>query len=334
MSNDSITVSTTVSITRPRVILTRRWPAACEAALAQTCDVLVNAADEPMDRDALVRALRSCDALGATVTDRIDGDMLADPARRAGMIGNFGVGFNHIDIDAARRCGVLVSNTPGVLTDATADLAMTLILMCARRAGEGERLLRAGAWQGWSPTSLLGTQVSGATLGIIGMGRIGEALARRAALGFGMRVLYHNRSRAPQAELALGATWVSLKTLLETADFVSLNCPSNAETHHLIDAEALVRMRPSAFLVNTARGDVVDEAALAEALRVGRIAGAGLDVYEHEPEVHSGLLSLENVVLLPHQGSGTAATREAMGNMAVANIRAFLDGRPIENPVV
>lgn len=326
-------VSITVSITRPRVILTRRWPAACEAALAQTCDVVVNTADEPMDRDALVRALRSCDALGATVTDRIDGDMLADPARRAGMIGNFGVGFNHIDIDAARRCGVLVSNTPGVLTDATADLAMTLILMCARRAGEGERLLRAGAWQGWSPTSLLGTQVSGATLGIIGMGRIGEALARRAALGFGMRVLYHNRSRSAHAEQSLGATWVSFESLLEASDFVSLNCPSNAETHHLIDADALARMRSSAFLVNTARGDVVDEAALVEALGTGRINGAGLDVYEQEPQVHPGLLALDNVVLLPHQGSGTAATREAMGNMAVANIRAFLDGRPLENPV-
>ena len=286
-----------------------------------------------MSRETLAGALRNCDALGATVTDALDADLLADTARRAGMISNFGVGFNHIDVAAAQRLGIRVSNTPGVLTDATADIAMALILMVARRAGEGERLLRAGRWPGWSPTSLLGTQVTGATLGIVGMGRIGQALARRAALGFGMRVLYHNRSRVPAAEAELGAEWRPLEALLEEAGFVSLNCPSNADTHHLIDAAALRQMGQRAYLINTARGDVVDEAALAVALGEGTIAGAGLDVYEQEPLVHPDLLSLENVVLLPHQGSGTQATREAMGDMAVANLLAYLAGEPLPNPV-
>ena len=315
------------------MILTRRWPARCEAALAQHCDLVANVDDVPMSRETLAGALRNCDALGATVTDALDADLLADTARRAGMISNFGVGFNHIDVAAAQRLGIRVSNTPGVLTDATADIAMALILMVARRTGEGERLLRAGRWPGWSPTSLLGTQVTGATLGIVGMGRIGQALARRAALGFGMRVLYHNRSRVPAAEAELGAEWRPLEALLEEAGFVSLNCPSNAETHHLINAAALRQMGQRAYLINTARGDVVDEAALAVALGEGTIAGAGLDVYEQEPLVHPDLLSLENVVLLPHQGSGTQATREAMGDMAVANLLAYLAGEPLPNPV-
>ena len=320
-------------MTRPRVILTRRWPARCEAALAQHCEVVTNVDDVPMSRETLAEALRNCDALGATVTDALDADLLADTARRAGMISNFGVGFNHIDVAAAERLGIRVSNTPGVLTDATADIAMALVLMVARRAGEGERLLRAGRWPGWSPTSLLGTQVTGATLGIVGMGRIGQALARRAALGFGMRVLYHNRSQVPVAEAELGAEWRPLDALLEEADFVSLNCPSNAETRHLIDATALKRMGDGAYLINTARGDVVDEAALAMALEDGAIAGAGLDVYEEEPRVHPDLLQLENVVLLPHQGSGTQATREAMGDMPVANVLAYFAGEPLPNPV-
>ncbi len=317
----------------PRVILTRRWPAACEAALAQKFELVRNERDMPMSREALVEALRSCDALGATVTDSLDAQMLSDPDRRAGMIGNFGVGFNHIDISVAEQLGIRVSNTPGVLTEATADIAMMLILMVARRAGEGERMLRGDRWAGWSPTSLLGTQVSGARLGIIGMGRIGAALAHRAVHGFGMRVSYHNRSRSPELEAELGAEFVSLETLLGAADFVSLNCPSNAETRHLINAQRLSLMRPEAFLVNTARGDVVDEAALAAALAAGRIAGAGLDVYEEEPLVYPLLKQLENVVLLPHQGSGTQATREAMGFMAAENIAAYFEGRPLPNSV-
>ncbi len=314
---------------KPRVILTRRWPAACEAELARTCEVICNEADQPFSRDELREALRSCDALGATVTDSIDAELLTDPQRRAGMIGNFGVGFNHIDVNAARSLGIVISNTPGVLTDATADIAMSLILSCARRTGEGERLLRAGAWQGWSPTSLLGTQVTGATLGIIGMGRIGVALARRAHAGFDMEVIYHNRQSVVDTEYQ----WVALEDLLMRSDFVSLNCPSNAQTHHLIGKQNLKRMKDSAFLINTARGDVVDEDALVAALAQKTIAGCGLDVYEGEPKVHPGLLKSENAVLLPHQGSGTVATRVAMGNMAVENIRAYLANQPVPNAI-
>ena len=321
-------------MSRPRVILTRRWPEACERLLAKSCDLIVNADDHPMPREELQQALRDCDALGATVTDQIDDEMLSDASLRAGMIGNFGVGFNNIDVEAARRLGVRVSNTPGVLTEATADLAMMLILMCARRAGEGERLLRAGRWPGWSPTSLLGADVHGATLGIVGMGRIGAALAQRAHHGFGMEIFYHNRSGTSAQAHALGARARPLDALLADTDFVSLNCPSSPATHHLINADRLSLMRSSAFLVNTARGDVVDESALAQALREGTIAGAGLDVYEQEPVVHAELMTLENVVLLPHQGSGTTATREAMGRMAAQNILAYLDGQDLPNRVV
>ena len=319
---------------RPRVIVTRRWPAAAEAVLTQRFDTRLNVTDEPLSRDELARALKEADALCPTVTDRIDAELLQHPGIRTRLIANFGVGFNHIDIAAAAARGITVTHTPGVLTESTADLAMTLILMTARRAGEGERELRAGKWAGWRPTHLLGRQVSGRTLGIIGAGRIGLATAARARNGFGMKILLHNRSPvAEQNAAALEAEQCGLHELLRQADFVSLHCPSTPETRHLIDAEALAEMKTSAILINTARGDVVDEGALVEALVSRGIAGAGLDVYEREPAVSERLLGLPNVVLLPHLGSNAEETRVAMGLCAADNLSAFFAGRPVPNPV-
>ena len=297
--------------------------------------MVVDAADRPLSRDELAMALRESDVLAATVTDRLDAELLNLPGARCRLIASFGVGFNHVAIDAARTAGIRVTNTPGVLTDATADIAMALILSVARRTGEGERLLRSGRWAGWSPTALLGTQVSGKRLGIVGMGRIGQATARRAALGFGMKILYHSRTRLdPVEEAKFDATWITdLRQLLAEADFVSLHCPATPATRHLLNRETLGYMRPHAFVINTARGDVIDEAALADTVQSGRIAGAGLDVYELEPSVHPGLTGLENVVLLPHQGSGSRETREAMGHCAADNIEAFIRGEPLPNPV-
>jgi lactate dehydrogenase-like 2-hydroxyacid dehydrogenase len=252
------------------------------------------------------------------------------------MLANFGVGFNHIDIDAAKARGLSVSNTPDVLTEATADLAMTLLLMVSRRAGEGERHVRCAAWTGWRPTHMLGTQVSGKTLGLVGMGRIARAVAQRAHHGFGMGVIFHDPYPPSPAEAAaLGAeARPSLDQVLEEADFVSLHCPATPDTHHLMNRERLARMRRSAFLINTARGDVVDEAALIEALSDGTIAGAGLDVYEREPQISPELLTMENVVLLPHLGSATQETRIAMGRRAAENLRLFFSGAPLRDRVV
>jgi lactate dehydrogenase-like 2-hydroxyacid dehydrogenase len=271
--------------------------------------------------------MRRADALLCTVTDRVSGRLIAVPDRRVRIVANFGVGTDNIDLDAARVEGVVVTNTPGVLTEDTADLAITLLLMTARRAGEGERQLRAGAWTGWRPTHLLGTRVHGKTLGIVGFGRIGQAVARRARQGLGMRVLCHGPRLSPQEARAAGAEpYETLDAMLPECDFVSLHCPRTPETRHLMDARRLSLMRRSAILVNTARGDVVDEGALIEALRRGTIAAAGLDVYEHEPTVPPELLGLENVVLLPHQGSATVETRTAMGHRAVDNLVAFFAG--------
>ncbi len=295
--------------------------------MAELGEVQVNASDTPMARDELAAALRTADVVCPTVTDTLDAELLGGDVK-AGLLANFGVGYNHIDIAAATAAGVLVSNTPGVLTEATAELALTLLLMSARRTGEGERHVRGGAWTGWRPTHMLSTQVTGKTLGIVGMGRIGLALARKARHGLGMTILYTNRRPVEAAvEQELGATRCALEELLGASDFVSLNCPATPETRHLIDASALENMQPHAHLVNTARGDVVDEAALAAALQAGQLAGAGLDVFENEPALHPGLAALENVVLLPHQGSGTTETREAMGMRALENVRAFLAGR-------
>ena len=321
---------------KPAVVVTRRLPEPVERGLVRDFDATLNPEDRPLGPDGLRRALQTADAVLCTVTDRLTADVLAVEPRRARLLANFGVGFNHIDVEAAKARGLAVSNTPDVLTDATADLAMTLLLCVTRRAGEGERHLRSGAWTGWRPTHMLGTQVSGKTLGLVGMGRIARAVARRAHHGFGMRVVFHD-PYPPSAEVAasLGAEpRDSLDDILREADFVSLHCPATPETRHLMNRERLARMRPEAYLINTARGDVVDEAALLEALRGRRIAGAGLDVFEREPEVTEGLLALENVVLLPHLGSATTETRVAMGMRALENLRLHFAGKSLRDRVV
>ena len=287
-----------------------------------------NADDHPFSGEELRSALAESDALCATVSDQLPAALFPE-APRCRIIANFGVGLDHIDLDAARAKNVAVTNTPDVLTECTADLAMALILMSARRAGEGERMLRGGQWRGWRPTGMLGSRVWGQTLGIVGMGRIGAALARRAQRGFAMRILCFNRSPLPAALLAdLQAEQMhSLEALLPEVDFLSLHCPANAASHHLLNAARLALMRPSAHLINTARGSLVDEQALADALASGAIAGASLDVYAAEPQVPEALLRLPNVVLLPHLGSATAATREAMGFRVLENLKTFFAGK-------
>jgi lactate dehydrogenase-like 2-hydroxyacid dehydrogenase len=305
-----------------------------EKLLASEFEAELNPEDRPFSPAELERAMAEADVVCVTVTDDMNADVLLAPERRARLVVNFGVGFNHIDMEAARRAGIQVTNTPGVLTDCTADLAMTLLLMAARRAGEGERELRSGHWSGWRPTHLLGTKVSGKTLGIVGAGRIGTATARRAHFGFGMRILLTSRSPVETSLLEeLQAQALELDELLQRADFVSLHCPSTPETRHLIDARRLALMGPEAMLINTARGDVVDEGALVTALGTGVIAAAGLDVYEREPQVAPALTGLENVVLLPHLGSATEETRTAMGMRALANLRAFAAGDPLPDLV-
>ena len=294
----------------------------------------VNEADEPLSREQLALALADHEVVCPTVTDRLDAELLLAGNVRTKLLANFGVGYNHIDIDAAMKAGIKVTNTPGVLTDATAEIALTLLLTSARRTGEGERHVRSGEWVGWRPTHMLSTQVTGKTLGIVGMGRIGTSLARKTHHGLGMRILYYNRSPIPESVAhELNAERVDLDDLLKRSDFVSLNCPATAETRHIIDADALSKMQSHAHLINTARGDVVDEQALVAALKNGVIASAGLDVYEAEPVLADGLTSLENVVLLPHMGSGTNETRIAMGRCAMDNVAAFLQGQPLPNEV-
>jgi len=322
-------------MSKPRVIVTRRWPQEVEARLAEHFDVELNYEDRPLDRDALKAAFAAADAVFPTVTDAIDAEVLSAEPLRARLIGNFGVGFNNIDLDAARARGLTVTNTPEVLTDATADLAMALLLCVARRVGEGERHLRDGAWSGWRPTHMMGTQVTGKTLGLVGLGRIGQAMARRAHRGFDMRVLFFDPF--PPADEVVGELGAqrceTVEALLEGSDFVSLHCPATAENRHLVNAERLRRMKPGAFLINTARGDVVDEAALNDALDDRLIAGAGLDVFEREPAVLPGLVARENVVLLPHLGSATRETRVAMGLKVLENAIAFFDGAEPPNRV-
>lgn len=314
---------------RPRVVVTRRLPELVEQELERLFDVRLSEDDRPLSADELAEAVRSADALLPTVTDRITGEVLGAEPRRVRIVANFGVGYNNIDLAAARQLGVAVTNTPDVLTDDTADLAMTLLLSVARRAGEGERHVRAGEWTGWRPTHMLGTKVTGKTLGIVGLGRIGRAVARRAHHGFGMRILFFDAMPvAPQEVQALEAEPRTLEELLAESDFVSLHCPATPETRHLMRSETLSLMKPTAFLINTARGDVVDEAALVKALEQEAIAGAGLDVYEGEPAVSPELTGMQNVVLLPHLGSATTETRVAMGLRAAANLSAFFAGRP------
>lgn len=312
---------------RPRVLVTRRLPQAVETRMAELFDVELNLSDAPLDRAALTAAVADIDVLVPTVTDEIDAELIAAAGARLRLIANFGTGVDHIDIAAARARDIPVTNTPGVLTDDTADMVMALILSVPRRLAEGEKLVRTGGWAGWSPTGMLGHRITGKRLGIVGMGRIGQAVARRAR-GFGLTIHYHNRRRLPRAvETALEATWwPSVEALLARVDIVSLNCPETPETHHLIDADRLRLMQPHAYLINTARGALVDEAALVAALSHGGIAGAGLDVFEREPAINPELLALANVVLLPHMGSATFEGRHAMGEKVIANIRAWADG--------
>ncbi len=314
---------------RPKVLLTRRWPETVEARMAEVFDLDLNRADRPLGQDDIRNAMGSYDAILPTVTDRLPAPVFEMPQARTKILANYGVGFAHIDTDAAKSRGITVTNTPDVLSECTADIAMTLLLMVARRATEGERELREGKWSGWRPTHLIGTKVSGATLGIIGFGRIGQAMAQRAHFGFGMKILVQNRSAVPHEVLArYGAEQVSsVDDLLPRCDFVSLHCPGGAANRHLINARRLDLMRKDAFLINTARGEVVDEHALAQALWFGTIGGAGLDVFEREPHVSEELLGADNAVLLPHLGSATRETREAMGFRVMENLVDFFGGK-------
>jgi lactate dehydrogenase-like 2-hydroxyacid dehydrogenase len=312
---------------KPSILLTRRWPAEVETRLTERYAVTVRTPDTAMTRAELRQAMRDHDALCPTVTDTLDAELLEVDGRRVRFIANYGVGHAHIDLDACRALGIGVSNTPDVLTDATANLAILLMLMASRRAGEGERLLRAGRWPGWAPTQLIGSDLQGRLLGIIGFGRIGQAVAAKAEAAFGMRIGFHAR-RPPEGPPRAGAEYFAeLDALVAAADVLSIHVPGGGETRHLIDERRLRLMKPGAILINTARGTIVDEAALALALREGRLAAAGLDVYEREPAVEPALLALENAVLLPHLGSATLDTRIAMGLRVAANLDAFFDGR-------
>jgi len=321
---------------KSKVVVTRRWPEEVEAAMAERYNVSFNKSDQAFSQEELRRAFETADAVCTTVTDRIDSEVLGVPTVKARMIGNFGVGFNHIELDLARSQGIAVTNTPDVLTECTADIAMMLILMAARRAGEGERLLRAQSWRGWAPTAMLGASVAGKTIGIIGFGRIGRAVAHRAHHGFGMRVLCYSRSSVAEAltKPLLATQCSDLGQLLQASDVVSVHCPGGAETNGLIDADAMEKMRRGAILINTARGGIVNESALIDALARGQIAAAGLDVFEQEPQVPAGLLSLDNVVLLPHLGSATRETRVAMGMRVLENLDAFFAGRELPDRIV
>lgn len=311
----------------PKILLTRRWPEAVETYLRQRYDVTVDPADRPLTEAELVRAMGQYDAICPTVTDRIGPAILSVANPRVRILGNYGAGFEHIDLEAAKAAGIIVTNTPDVLTDATADLAILLMLMASRRAGEGERELRAGYWTGWRPTHLLGQGLAGKRLGLVGFGRIAQATATRAR-AFGLSIAYHSRRRAdPAVEAALDAVYVgSLEELAATSDVLSLHCPGGAATRHLVNAGLLARMKPTSILVNTARGSVVKDDDLVEALRNGAIAAAGLDVFDGEPAVNPALIGLPNAVLLPHLGSATLETRTAMGMRVAANLERFFAG--------
>lgn len=320
---------------KPRILVTRRWPASVEAVLSERFDVSLNRDDVPLGESELRQALADHDAVLPTVSDKLPEAVFAGDIRTK-ILGNFGVGFNHIDIATAKAKGIAVTNTPGVLTDCTADIAMLLLLSVARRGGEGERQVRAGEWKGWCPTHMIGTKVTGKTVGIIGFGRIGKAFAQRCHFGFGMDIVFYNRSQVDPGEAArYGARQLgSVEEVLAASDFVSLHCPGGAENRHLMNAERFAAMKRGAFLINTARGDVVDETALTAALANGTIRGAGLDVYEAEPQVPEALRRMENVVLLPHLGSATEETRTAMGMKVVENVTAFFEGREAPDRVI
>ncbi|MFY0692320.1 MAG: D-glycerate dehydrogenase [Paracoccaceae bacterium] len=316
---------------KKKILISKAMPEKVLAAVRDRYDVTLRETEDGMSEAEVTEALSHYDALLPTLGDHFTAAAISaatDP--KCGLIANFGMGYNHIDVAAAREKGIPVTNTPGAVTDATADIAMTLILMTARRAGEGERLVRAGNWTGWQPTQMLGLHVSGRTVGIIGMGRIGQAIAKRCRDGFGCRIVYANRSPKPVegAEQLASATEVAAR-----ADIVVAATPGGTQTHHLIGQEIFDAMQPHAIFVNISRGDVVDETALIAALHSGSIAGAGLDVFEFEPKVPEALLAMENVALLPHLGTAALEVREAMGMIAVDNINAYFDGKPLISPV-
>jgi len=312
-----------------RVLISRPMPPRTLAAAEELFDVEVRPSNKPMSSGEIRAGFAVYDGMMVTLGDAITAESLADFGRpRCKMVANFGVGYNHIDVAACASHGVTVSNTPGAVTDATADVAMTLMLATARRAGEGERLVRSGQWEGWHPTQLLGLHVSGKTVGIVGMGRIGQAIARRCHFGFGMQVIYANRS---EKTVDFPATQMLLDQVAAQADVVIVAAPGGDETHHLINADVLSAMQPHAILVNIARGNIVDETALVAALKNGSIGGAGLDVYEQEPKVSPELLKMENVTLLPHLGTSSEEIREEMGLMAIDNLRAYFAGETVPN---
>ncbi|MBP6379527.1 MAG: D-glycerate dehydrogenase [Sphingorhabdus sp.] len=314
-------------IERPRVAVTRKLLPQIEARMAELFDCRFNADDHPMSADEIVELMQDADILVPTVTDRIDADLIAKAPASLKMFANFGAGVNHIDLAAAKAKGILVTNTPGVFTDDTADLTMALILNVPRRLGEGHRLMRSGEWQGWTPSGMLGHRIGGKTLGIIGFGRIGEAVALRAR-AFGLNIVYNKRHRLPASiEDEMGITFEpDLDRLIAKSDIITLHCPLTAETDKLMSRERIGLMKRDAYLINSSRGELVDEDALIEALQRGRIAGAGLDVYNHEPAIDPRFLAIPNVVLLPHLGSATFEGREASGEKVIANIRIFSDG--------
>ena len=320
---------------RPRLLLTRRWPEVAEAALRERYDVTVDASDARLDASALRAAMAAFDVLCPTVSDRIDAAVLSAGPCRVRLVANFGAGVDHVDLAAAAAAGLPVTNTPDILTDATAELAVLLMMMAARRTSEGERMLRAGAWPGWCPTQLLGQTLEGKLLGLVGFGRIGQATAERAARMLGMSIAYNSRTRAaPDVEARHGARYVAdLPALAAECDVLSLHCEGSATTRHLVSRSLLAAMKPSAILINTARGSVVDEAALAEALASGGIWAAGLDVFEREPAVPPALLALPNLVALPHLGSATQETRTAMGLRVLRNVDAFFAGEALPDRV-
>jgi glyoxylate reductase len=312
---------------RPFVIVTRKLPDPIETRMMELFTCRLNLDDKPFGKSELLAAVGQAEVLVPTVTDRIDAELLASAGPGLKLIASFGTGVDHVDLAAAQQRGIIVTNTPGVLTEDTADMTMALILAVSRRLAEGERLIRSGGWTGWGPTSMLGHRIWGKRLGIVGMGRIGTALARRAR-GFGLSVHYHNRRAVPEdAESTLEATfWESLDQMLAHMDIVSVNCPHTPATYHLMSARRLRLLQPHAILVNTARGEIVDEEELVRLLETRAIGGAGLDVFEHEPAVDPRLRALDNVVLLPHMGSATIEGRIAMGEKVIINIKTFSDG--------
>jgi glyoxylate reductase len=317
----------TTRISRPRIAVTRTLLPAIEERMASLFDATFNSDDQPMDRAALTAAMADCDVLVPTVTDVIDAELINAAPPRLKLIANFGAGVNHIDLVAAKNKGIMVTNTPGVFTNDTADLTMALILNVPRRLGEGHRLMRSGEWTGWRPTGMLGHRVGGKTLGIVGFGRIGEAVAQRAR-AFGMDILYTKRKRLPHSvEEQLGVAYEpDLDRLMARSDIITLHCPLTAETDQIINAARIAMMKPAAYIINSSRGELIDENALIEALQAQRIAGAGLDVYTHEPAIDPRLLALENAVLLPHLGSATVEGRSASGERVITNIRVWADG--------